>query len=358
VKKTILALSIGALVSGSSVALLYSAKPEAAQKPAAPVASMTVAAVTPEITTFSRVVAATGTVNARDELLIGSDASNVRLLEVLADVGSVVKKGQLIARADDAQLQAQLAQQVAQVKNAQAENAQAQANLERAERLTDFFSVEVVQTRRTAAATAAAKLELAIAQRNELQIKVAQTRIHAPADGIISRKSATVGAVVQPGTELFRMIRDGELEWRAELPNHSLAQVKPGAVVRIILDDGEAVHSTVRVVAPTMDAATRNGLVYVSLSKQTSLKAGAYARGEILIAEAENLSVPESSIVTRDGNSFVFVISDKSTASLVPVVTGTRQKGRVEITRGVRVQDRVVGTGAGFVKDGDFVRVQ
>jgi RND family efflux transporter MFP subunit len=358
VKKTILVLSIGAIVSGVGVALLYSGKPEAAQKPAAPVASITVAATTPEITSFSRVVAATGSVNARDELLIGSDANGVRLLEVLADVGTPVRKGQLLARADDAQLQAQLAQQVAQVKNARAENDQAQANLERAERLTDFFSVEVVQTRRTAAATAAAKLELAIAQRDELQVRVAQTRIHAPADGIISRKSATVGAVVQPGTELFRMIRDGELEWRAELPSHSLAQVKPGAVARIILDNGDAVHSIVRLVAPTMDSTTRNGLAYVSLSRQSSLKAGAYARGEILIDQAEGLSVPETSIVTRDGNSFVFVISEKSTAGLVPVVTGTRQRGRVEITAGLRVQDRIVGTGAGFVKDGDLVRVQ
>jgi multidrug efflux pump subunit AcrA (membrane-fusion protein) len=107
-----------------------------------------------------------------------------------------------------------------------------------------------------------------------------------------------------------------------------------------------------------MDSTTRNGLAYVSLSRQSSLKAGAYARGEILIDQAEGLSVPETSIVTRDGNSFVFVISEKSTAGLVPVVTGTRQRGRVEITAGLRVQDRIVGTGAGFVKDGDLVRVQ
>lgn len=355
-KKSILALSIGAIVSGAGIVALYSAQPAAAQK-AAPVASITVAAITPEIVTFSRVIAATGTVNARDEMVIGSDASGVRLLEVLVDVGSEVKKGQLLARADDAQLQAQLAQQLAQLKNAQAEQAQAQANRERAERLTDFFSVETVQTKRTAAATAAARLELAIAQRDELQVKIAQTRVFAPANGIISRKSATVGAVVQPGSELFRLISGGELEWRAELPSHSLAQVRPGAVVRIVLDNGDALHTTVRLVAPTMDTATRNGVVYVVLPKQTPLKAGAYARGEILLEQAEALSVPESSLVTRDGNAFVFVVSENSTARLAPVVPGTRQSGRVEIKAGLRVQDRIVGTGAGFVKDGDLVRI-
>jgi RND family efflux transporter MFP subunit len=356
-KKTILAVSLGAIVSTAAAFALYSGKPAAAPKPAAPVASITVAVITPEIVSFSRVIAATGTVNARDELVIGSDASGVRLLEVLVDIGSSVQKGQLLARADDAQLLAQLAQQVAQVKNAQAEDAQARANLERAERLTDFFSVEQVQTRRTAAATAAARLELAIAQRNELQIKVAQTRVLAPAAGMISRKSATVGAVVQPGSELFRLIRDGELEWRAELPSHSLAQIREGAIARIALDNGELLHSTVRLVAPTMDSLTRNGLVYVSLSRDSHLKAGAYARGEILISQAEALSVPEASIVTRDGNAFVFTVDAKANARLTPIVAGARQRGRVEVISGVRPQDRIVGTGAGFVKDGDLVRI-
>jgi len=356
-KKRVLVLSIAAIVSAGAGVALYSSRPSAAQRPAAPVASITVEAISPEIHTFSRTVAATGTITARDELVIGSDASGVRLLEVLVDVGSPVRKGQLLARADDAQLRAQLAQQAAQVKQAQAENAQAIANLERAERLTDFFSVETVQTRRTSAATASARMDLAIAQLAELQVKVAQTRVLAPVDGVISRKSATVGAVVQPGNELFRLIREGELEWRAELPSHSIAQIRQGAIARIWLDNGDSLYSTVRMVAPTMDTSTRNGLVYVSLSSNPALRAGAYARGEILLQQAEALSVPENALVTRDGNSFVFALED-STARLVHVVTGTRQGGRVEISDGLRPQDRLVGKGAGFVKDGDLVRVK
>ena len=356
-KKSILALSIGAIVSTAGAFTLYSAKPEAAQKPAAPVASVTVAVVVPEMTNFSRTIAATGTVNPRDELVIGSDASGVRLTATFVDVGSVVRKGQLLARADDAQLQAQLAQQAATVKQMRAEYAQALANEERAVRLVGFFSEETIQTRHTAAATAAAKRDLAVAQHKELEVKIGQTRVFAPADGVISRKTATVGAVVQPGSELFRLMRDGELEWRAELPSHSLAQVQPGAVARIVLDNGDSLHSLVRLVAPTMDSATRNGVVYVSLPAGVALKAGAYARGEILIEQSESLSVAESSVVTRDGNSFVFVVDDQAVARLAPVLTGTRQGGRVEIRAGLRAEERVVGAGAGFVKDGDLVKV-
>ena len=175
-KKHILAISIGAIVSAGCALALITPKADA-QKPHAPVASVTVNLVAPEQSIFARAVAATGTVSARDELTVGSDASGVRLLEVLTDVGSVVRKGDLLARGDDAQLQAQLAQQLAQVKQAEAEHAQALANLERAERLTEFFSVETVQTKRTSAATAAAKLDLARAQRRELEVKVAQTRV-------------------------------------------------------------------------------------------------------------------------------------------------------------------------------------
>src|SRR5688572_8465787 len=127
-KKSILVISIGAIVSGVSVFALYSGEPKAAQKPAGPVASVTVGLVTLEATNFAKTIAATGSVHARDELIIGSDASGVRLLEVVVDVGSHVRKGQLLARADDAQLQAQHAQQAASVKQAQAEYAQALAN--------------------------------------------------------------------------------------------------------------------------------------------------------------------------------------------------------------------------------------
>ena len=353
-KSMYLIVGAGALISvGISVAL-FSSKPAAAPK--APVASITVDLVAPAQKAFARAIAATGTVSARDELVIGSDASGVRLVEVRVDVGSVVRKGELLARADDAQLKTQLAQQVAQVKQAQADHAQAQANLERAERLTEFFSVETVQTRRTAAATAAAKLELAIAQREELQVKIDHTRVVAPAAGVISRKSATLGAVVQTGSELFRLIKEGELEWRAELPSHSLEKIQAGTLVRIATEGG-FIESRVRLVAPTIDTATRNGQVHVSLPRDVRLKAGGHARGEILLDKAQALALPESSVLARDGYSFVYTVGEDAIARLTRIETGVRQNGQIEVSSGLRPEARVVGTGAGFVKDGDLVRI-
>lgn len=338
-----------------------------APKPAAPAepkarpqqASLTVDVIAPQPTTFARNLAATGTVRARDELVIGSDASGVRLVEVLVDVGSTVQRGQLLARGDDATLQAQLAQQDAQIRNAQAELAQARANVERSERIRDsgVYSLETLQTRQTTAEAAAAKLELARAQRRELEVRIAQTRIVAPANGVISKKMATVGAVVQPGNELFRLIRDGQVEWLAELPSHSIGRVQPGARARVLLDDGSAVDASVRLVAPTIDAATRNGLVYATLPAGTRLKPGALAKGEILLNDAQALALPESSVLTRDGYPFVFVVGDDRIARLTRIETGARQRGLVEISTGLQGDVQVVKTGAGFVKDGDAVRL-
>jgi RND family efflux transporter MFP subunit len=360
-KRRVIAVAVAAIALGGTAAAIFGQERSAAraQETPAPVASIAVDVVAPEPAIFARAIAATGTVSPRDELVIGSDASGVRLLELLVDTGSVVRKGELLARADDSQLQAQLAQQEAQVKSAEVDLAQAQANLERSEQLKDsgVYSIEQIQTRRTSAAAAAAKLELAQAQRREFQVRIGYTRVVAPASGVISRKTATVGAVVQPGSELFRMIRDGELEWRAELPSHSLARIQPGASARVMLDDGRAVEAKVRMVAPTIDPSTRNGLVYLSLPKDAGFRAGAHAKGEILLAATEALAVPESSVLIRDGYAFVYVLGAGNIARQTRIEAGARQNGKVEVIAGLDPKARVVDTGAGFVKDGELVRV-
>jgi len=323
-----------------------------------PATALTVGVVTPRQVTLARTLAASGSIAARDELVIGSDAAGVRLLEVKVDVGATVRRGQLLALGDDTQLRAQLAQQDAQIRQARAELAQAEANLERAERIRDsgVYSTEALQTRRTSAEAAAAKLDLAQAQRRELEVHLAHTRVHAPADGVIARRSATVGAVMQPGVELFRLIRDDEVEWRAELPDHALAGVAPGATVRVHRADQPAIEGRVRLVAPTVDIRTRNGLVYVSLPRGSDLKAGSHLQGEIEIGSAAPWTLPEAALVSRDGQPHVVVVAEHGVARLTRVRTGLRQRGLVEVD-GLPAGAQVVSTGAGFVKDGERVRV-
>ena len=171
-------------MGAAATALLLPAPTKSAEaKPQATEPSLTVDVVTPASATFARNIAATGTVRARDELVIGSDASGVRLLDVLVDVGSTVQRGQLLARGDDACCAPQLAQQDAQIKQAQAELAQARANLERAERVKRLRRVQ--RSRRCRRADTAPKprrpsSNSRSAQRRELEVRIAQTRVVAP----------------------------------------------------------------------------------------------------------------------------------------------------------------------------------
>lgn len=355
-----IAIAVGAVLLGAT-ALTLAARSGHDVPTAAPLAaaSLTVEITTPRPMLLARTVAASGSVAPRDELIVGSDANGVRLVEVRVDVGRSVKRGELLARGDDQQLQAQRAQQLAQIRQARAELMQAQANLERAERIEDsgVYSVEQLQTRRTSAEAAAAKLELAQATLQELDVRIAHTRVVAPADGVIARRSATVGAVMQPGTELFRLIRDAELEWAAELPAHSLGQVEAGAPVRLRTPDGTSIEAAVRLVEPTLDARSRNGIVRVSLPRGTALKSGSHVDGEIGVGRAEVMTLPESVVFHRDGQAWVYVIGPGDVATLTRIETGARRDGRLEVVAGVQPGALVVATGAGFVKDGERVRV-
>lgn len=355
-----IAIAVGAVLLGAT-ALTLAARSGQDVPTAAPLAaaSLTVEITTPRPMLLARTVAASGSVAPRDELIVGSDANGVRLVEVRVDVGRSVKRGELLARGDDQQLQAQRAQQLAQIRQARAELTQAQANLERAERIEDsgVYSVEQLQTRRTSAEAAAAKLELAQATLQELDVRIAHTRVVAPADGVIARRSATVGAVMQPGTELFRLIRDAELEWAAELPAHALGRVEAGAPVRLRTPDGTSIEAAVRLVEPTLDARSRNGIVRVALPRGTALKSGSHVDGEIAVGRAEVMTLPESVVFHRDGQAFVYVIGQGDVATLTRIETGARRDGRLEVVTGVQPGALVVATGAGFVKDGERVRV-
>lgn len=355
-----IAIAVGAVLLGAT-ALTLAARSGHDVPTAAPLAaaSLTVEITTPRPMLLARTVAASGSVAPRDELIVGSDANGVRLVEVRVDVGRSVKRGELLARGDDQQLQAQRAQQLAQIRQARAELTQAQANLERAERIEDsgVYSVEQLQTRRTSAEAAAAKLELAQATLQELDVRIAHTRVVAPADGVIARRSATVGAVMQPGTELFRLIRDAELEWAAELPAHALGQVEAGAPVRLRTPDGTSIEAAVRLVEPTLDARSRNGIVRVALPRGTALKSGSHVDGEIAVGRAEVMTLPESVVFHRDGQAWVYVIGPGDVATLTRIETGARRDGRLEVVAGVQPGALVVATGAGFVKDGERVRV-
>ena len=326
---------------------------------AAPKPALTVSITQPQRADIANAVAANGNITAWQEAIVGSEANGWRLAEVRVNVGDVVKRGQVLATFAADMPNADLAQSKAAVAEAEATLAEAGANAQRARELqaSGALSAQQINQYLTAERTAQARLDALRAATRMQQLRLAQTQVLAPDGGVISARSATVGAVVQAGQELFRLIRGGRLEWRAEVAASELAQLKPGQLVKITPAGGSTVNGRVRMVAPTVDAATRNGLVYVDLPSPGTAKAGMFARGEFAIGNASALTLPQSAVLLRDGFAYVFKVGADNKVAQAKVSVGRRVGERIEITAGLDAASRVVASGAGFLSDGDLVRV-
>lgn len=304
-------------------------------------------------------LSASGEVAAWQEAIIGTEVAGVRLQEVRADVGDIVKRGDLLARYDEDSLRAELARLDAEVAVAEATLVEALADAQRVERLQDTqaISAQAAQAYRTAAAVSQARLESAKAQREAQRLKLRHARITAPDNGVITSRSATLGSVGVLGGELFRLLRDGRLEWRAEVPSAELSSLKAGMSVEIVRADGGIVAGTLRQLAPTVDARTRNGIAYVDLPADSGLAAGMYLSGQFMLAERKALTVPEVAIVLRDGYSYLMRVDAEQRVRQLKVRTGRRRDGAIEILDGIAVDDRFVRSGGAFLADGDLVDV-
>jgi len=303
-------------------------------------------------------VSANGSIAAWQEASVGTEANGLRLAEVRANVGDVVRRGQVLATFAPDTINADLAQSRAAIAEAEAALAEASANAARARELqtTGALSAQQISQFLTAERTGQARLEAVRAAAKTQQLRLAQTQVLAPDDGVISARSATVGAVLPAGQELFRLIRGGRLEWRAEVAAADLAQIKPGQAASVTASGGTPVKGTVRMVAPTVDPQTRNGLVYVDLPAGGA-RAGMFARGDFEIGSGRALILPQSAVMLRDGFSYVLRVGPDSKVVQTKVTVGRRAADRVEITGGIDASTPVVAAGGGFLGDGDVVRV-
>jgi HlyD family secretion protein len=302
---------------------------------------------------------ATGDIAAWQEASVGAEVNGLRLSSVNVNVGDVVRKGQVLAEFVRETTQADSLQARASLMQAEASYLNAKADAERARAIenTGALSASQVAQYLTQEKVALAQWEAAKAALNATEVRLGNTRVLAPDDGVISARTATVGAVVGAGQELFRLVRQGRLEWRGEVTPSEVDRVKVGQLVRVTAATGREVEGKVRAIAPAANPQTRNILVFVDLPRQAELKAGTFARGAFDLGQAEALTVASASVVVRDGHTFVFVIDAQGQADQRKVQTGRRVGERVEIVDGLRSGERVAVQGAGFLNQGDLVKV-
>ncbi|RYY95550.1 MAG: efflux RND transporter periplasmic adaptor subunit [Comamonadaceae bacterium] len=333
---------------------------KAAAAPPRPTLTVTVAK--PEQTELAMTLAANGNVAAWQEASVGSESNGLRLAEVRVNVGDVVKRGQVLATFSPETINADVAQSRAALAEARANAADAAGNAARARTLekTGALSQQQINQYQTTEQTARAKVQAAEAALAAQQVRGRNTQVLAPDDGVISSRTATVGSVVSAGTELFKLIRQGRLEWRAEVTSSELGRVAVGTPVVVISASGAQVQGKVRTIAPTVDPQTRAALVYVDVPnvlQNTGIKAGMFARGDFQLGRSNAWTVPQASIVPRDGFNYLLVLQPDNRVSQLKIETGRRVGDRVEVLTQLPPDAQVVVQGAGFLNDGDLVRV-
>lgn len=313
------------------------------QKPA-----LSVTSVAPFEEVWPITVVAYGELKAWQKMVISSRLGGYQIVELMAEVGDKVHKGQVLAKLDNSILATEESELVARSQIAN-------SNLKRAEVMSDknAISKQSLQMSVTEAEVADALLK-----RKRLQISF--TEVRAPDDGVISERTAVLGSTPSVGQELFQLIRQDRIEWQGELTDKQLTEVKTGQAVTLRLSEAAIGNASIRTISPTFNEDTRLVTVYADVSANQHLYPGMYVQGDIHVGQSKALIIPLKSIVIRDGKHYVFTLKTTQGVGSVTskqVRVGRRIGDNVEIIEGINTSDNIVYNGAGFLSDGDTVSV-
>ena len=321
-------------------------------------ASQTVTVATAALTSQPRIVTASGSVTAWEEVPVGAEVGGLTATAVLVDEGSYVRQGQPLVQLNDALLRAQLRQQQAQLTTAEANASRDVAALDRAQELKErgFLSQASLDTALANQRASTAGVAAARAALSETQTRLNQATLRAPVSGLIISRSVTRGQIVAAGTEMFRMVRDGRLELDAQIPETELALIRAGQPATVSSDQVGQTTGSVRIVTPEVDPQSRLGIARVALSGTGGFRPGMFARAQIDVGSQPTITVPTLAVLYRENRAGVFVMGADSRARFQPVTVLSRT-GELTSVSGLEAGTRIVVEGAGFLGDGDRVTI-
>lgn len=383
-RKSLVTLSFLALAGLPSAGLAQAPAAAAVQKPSAGPAITVTSAKRGEIV---QSVVVSGSMIARDEIMVAPEIDGFVITELLAEAGERVAAGQVLARISRTTLEVQRSQNEAQIQRAEAGVDQARAQIVEAEanlvqannafdrtkslRDTGNASVETYDLRATAARAAQARLNsakqnlaimtadlaLAKAQGKDIDVKLARTEIKSPKAGIVSRRNARLGAVAQiaAAEPLFKVIADGAVELEAEVAEVELPSLKIGQRVAVTpAGAAQDLEGEIRLIAPEVDKASRLGRVRIALKDNPPVAIGSFARGVIETGRKNSLILPLSAITYTRAGATVQAVKDGKVATK-KVELGLVGGGLAEIASGLAEGESVVARAGTFVRDGDMI---
>lgn len=319
-----------------------------------------VTVVVPSVGKIDASVSLTGLISARNDMPIGNEGDAGRIAEVLVEAGDRVHQGQVLVRLNPVAAESQVHSAEAALEEVRANAAVAAAEWARAQRGADLFSMEENERRRTAAATAQAKVKAAEAQLADARNKLAHTTIVAPTDGIVLTRTAEVGQIAVPGsTVLFRLARNGQIEMRGQVAEQDVPRLKLGDAAEVRLEGvAHPFIGTVWQIGAIIDAATRQGTVRIALaSEDQDLRPGAFARADIRVGSSTGVILPQTAVLADDQGAYVLIVgSDNKLIRRKVQVAGARSEGLL-ISDGLAGSERVIAIAGAFLRIGETVSV-
>jgi HlyD family secretion protein len=376
-------LLVAAAFGGLPAAAKAASQPEtvAAQTPPA------IRVIAAEKRELVEILSVTGTIVAREEAATGTDLNGLTVIELNADEGDVVRKGDVLAVLDRSMLDTQLAQIEANRAQAEANIAQVsaligdaeiavrqggegldrakalrdkgvatQAQLDNAVNASDSAAAKLVSARKALLASQA-QLGVIEAQRKNVLLQISKTELRAPADGLILSRNATLGGVVSAnGGPLFRIAIGSEFELAANVAETALPHLATGMKVKVSLAGLDtSIDGVIRRISPEIDQKSRLGSIRITLGADSRARPGNFARGEIETVRREGVSVPASAVIYKGADAFLQLVADGDKIRTVPVTIGVRAGADVEIATGLNQGEEVVSRAGTFVADGDLV---
>ncbi len=320
-----------------------------------------VSVVSPGVTPVTSTVTFTGTISARYDMPIGIEGDAGRIVGVYVEAGDRVKKGQLLAKIDESVWQPQVNRLAAALEQAKAQAALSAAEYRRAAAVESAgaLSAEEIEKRRALSVTDAANVKVAAAMLAEAEARLNRTRVVAPAEGIVLTRRAEVGQTASPGGEaLFRLAMAGEIEMRGQVAEQDMAVLRVGQPASIhLVGSAQPFEGRVRLLGAVIDPQTRLGDIRISLTPDPALRPGAFARGSVSVSKAERPVLPQTAVLSDTDGPYVFVVGSDSRVQRRAVQVGGTIPAGIIITKGLRGDERVVTTAAGFLRKGEQVNV-
>lgn len=328
-------------------------------------AVLSVETVQPSQDNIGNTLTADGTISAKDTANVSAKVNGVAIERILVEEGDRVKAGQVLAVFDTDAMEQQVLQAEADVAEAEATLANASADAARVLPLLDIdaISKQEADRYRTSELRARASLQASKARLSNQRLSLENAKVVAPVSGVISDKRVEVG-MVAGGEPLFTIIKDGVLEWRADIDPKLIGDVTIGTPVKVSLPRDQSVMGQVSRIAPTADN-NRQITIYASLAANPAVRAGMYQTGEFMLGSASMQTVPNSAIVSNDGYDYVMLVTDVKTQNertlgriqQQRVTLGERIGDSVALTEPLPADSRLVKQGGSFLNDGDLVRI-